>query len=168
MVKNGKSKKNTVDPYLTAAIICEKILIEADGSATAIRIADIINIPAEQNLPLGEIVALPLCLLILIKSGDFRGQKSLAIRAINPSGQREESISMPLTFTDPPEGGQQVRSPVIPLKWDGAGLYIFEIVLDDKVYGRVPLRVNVLPKEPSEATNPPEEKPRTSKRGRRV
>ena len=144
MAKSGKAAKGKAGPYLAAAVICEKILIEQDGVTSAMRIVDIINLSSDQAPPpRGTIIGVPLALLIMLKSGDLRGDKEILIRLANPSGIIEDIGNILVTFVGPSEGGVNSQIPILALKWDTEGVYWYEIVMDNTIMTRIPLRVNV-------------------------
>ena len=54
MARDRKKGSKNPGPYLTAAILCEKILMEPDGVHTAVRIVDTLNLPSDLPLEKGE------------------------------------------------------------------------------------------------------------------
>ena len=74
-------------PYLSSALLCEKVLVENDGVKSAIRIVDrinhspIVSDTAEAMKPFD----LPLFLLLKFKSGSARGPMLLKVRFNAPS-----------------------------------------------------------------------------------
>ena len=102
MAKSGKAAKGKTGPYLTAAMICEKILKEEDGVTSAMRIVDIVNLPGDQSLPPpGTVIGLPLALLVMLKSGDFRGDRDILIILATPSGIKVELGKVRVVFDRP-------------------------------------------------------------------
>ena len=72
-------------PHVSAGVICESILQEADGTVSIIRIVDRVV----QNVAPGHPVvpaSVPLTLAIMLTSGDCRGAWRLSIQALLPGG----------------------------------------------------------------------------------
>lgn len=166
MAKSGKPGKEKAGPFLLIAVLCENVLTEQDRVLSLIRVVDIISLPSAPPPPPGPglAVALPLTMLIMLKPGDFRGQKELRIVQVNPSGVREETGRATFTFTGPDEGGVVSRSQQINLIWDKEGLYWYELVLGGTLLTRIPLRVNIV--QPDASTPKPleEDKPAPKRR----
>jgi hypothetical protein len=77
----------TDGPYLTAAFLCEKVLREADGVLSAVRIVDRWNIngPTETLTP----AVIQASLVLMFKSGIYRGSAQLTITRSPHSRTRE-------------------------------------------------------------------------------
>ncbi len=153
------AKKRTPDkkrslPYLAAALLCERVLIEPDHVTSAIRIVDTVTLPGEPLPEAGAVLALNLSLLLIFKSGAARGERQLRLRLVNPSRKGEDVARPVINFTEPPEGGTAMSIPLL-LKWEREGLYWFEVLLEGKLYTRIPLRVRIAPPAaPQEAPAP--------------
>lgn len=133
-------------PFITAALIAEKVLTEPDKVSTLVRIIDRTSIPADfaANFPQGENVLLPLAGFFCVKAGTFSGTCRMRLYQIGPSGS-EQQVGDEGTFVFPanePDAGINVQSPVV-VKWEGAGQYWFEMRLDNVPFCRVPLHINV-------------------------
>ena len=65
-------------PFLAAAVICERVLAEADNVWSAMRIVDGITMQdpiAEAHPPALEMMLAPnLTILVMVKSGSFQGK----------------------------------------------------------------------------------------------
>ena len=133
----------TGGPYLTAAYFCEKVLREQDGVLSTIRIVDrwTVNGPTEA-MPLTVIQA---SIVVLLKSGLYRGTGRITATPISPSNQRMEPIILPVVFGgDDDNGGGAVLPIGFPAQEDG--LYWFEISLEGQglpayVVTCIPMRV---------------------------
>jgi hypothetical protein len=80
-------------PYLTAALFCEKILQEVDGSVSVIRIADRVQLKASiQGMSPEAVKELNLLAtlhgIICLKSGDVVGDFTINIAPTSPSGKK--------------------------------------------------------------------------------
>lgn len=143
-------------PYLSAALICEKVLVEHDNVKSAIRIVDRLTTP---DLP----IDFDSFLLIRIKSGWARGTYALRIDLVKPSGDSPPPLLQNIHLE-----GEEDRGIDIVLnsriRFEVAGIYWFKISLDDKFLTRIPFRVVHIPAViqrhepgvgPSPAQNPP-------------
>lgn len=130
-------------PYLTAAVICEKILQEKDETISVIRMVDRFNVTVNalgspENLPP---IPINLGLLISLKSGEARGRYTVKLRIVSPSGlQTLPDQLLPVLF----EGGEDRGANLIlnlNMVIDQEGVYWFGIFLEETLLTRVPLRV---------------------------
>jgi len=116
----------TGGPYLVAAFFCDRVLREQDGVVSVIRIVDrwTVNGPAE-SMPL---TVLQTNLVILFKSGLYRGTGQITITPISPSNARMEPIVLPIVFGGDDDAGTGAILPIgFPVQGDGP--YWFEISL---------------------------------------
>ena len=114
-------------PYLTGVFFCEKILREADGILSFIRIMDKVTVagPAESIQP----TVIPLNLVIMGKSGMHRGSGQITLTPTTPSGEKMPPIAMAVVFEgDNDRGFAAIGTIGFPIK--EAGAYWFEIALD--------------------------------------
>lgn len=135
-------------PYLTAALICEKVLIEQDNTPTTIRIIDRI-ITNTVTITVGgspstapvepEPEPFNLTLFISLKSGKARGKSAVKIALEQPSGIKRPPQELPILF----EGEDRGVNLILPFKMkpDPEGLYWFHVSLEDEFLTRIPLRV---------------------------
>jgi hypothetical protein len=133
----------TGGPYLTAAFFCDKVLREADGVLSAIRIVDRWNVSGPTELMQPSL--LQGTLVVLLKNGAYRGQAAITITPISPSNERMQQIALPVMFDDLDEKGAGI---VIPMAFPAqeSGLYWFEIVLSGQAIAphtisAIPMRV---------------------------
>jgi len=133
-------------PYLTAALICERVLIEKDDVLSPIRIIDrLINqtltiiAGGAPTPPEPEPDPVTLTLFISLKSGKARGTHQVKIALEQPSGIKSRPQELPVLF----EGEDKGANLILPfrIKPDPEGLYWFHILLDDELLTRIPLRV---------------------------
>ena len=148
-----KSKKSAVSggPYLTGAFFCEKALEETDRVPTFIRVMDILTIeePKLPAQPLGQPEIMPavlVTLVVMLKSGDEKGKRTLRIDTVTPSLKRRKGTDQTISFSGG-EGGVHLRGPV-PHPVNEEGVYWHEVRLDGKLLTRIPLRVVYSPTKP--------------------
>lgn len=128
-------------PYVHVACFCERVLQEADGVLSAIRIVDRFFIQMDSNSGAGPapLPPIPATLLIMLKSGSARGTIELRIESEAPDGLRQSMLTVPVLF----EGEDRGHNLVLPLELQPrhAGLHWFDLLLEDRLLTRVPLRV---------------------------
>ena len=61
-------------PFVAAAVICEKVLVEADGVASIVRIVDKHLLNPKPPLPEGIKQAIEVVGFFSVKSGDIKGR----------------------------------------------------------------------------------------------
>lgn len=133
-------------PYLSAALICEKVLIEADGVKSAIRIVDRVTRQAFGPNPPEEMAPwdYDIYMFLRFKSGRARGPMTLEIQPEKPSGEYVPSQKMTIIFEGEDDRGidsiGQVR-----LKVDQVGIYWFNVILKGVRITRIPLRIIYVP-----------------------
>lgn len=130
-------------PYLQMAFFCEKILNEADGVKSFIRVVDRLTTTAAGP---GAPAQMPPTtytpfLAIGIKSGGARGSHEIRLFREPPSGIRDTDPLLSLTaLFEGEERGQGIIGPVT-MKLEQEGLYWFDLYVDDTLMTRIPFRV---------------------------
>ena len=127
-------------PYVQLATICEKALQEADGVLSIIRAVDRLTLTAQgtnvpDELPQGMLQP---TLVVALKSDDARGRHPVTLRIQQPSGLYLPERSFDVMF----EGEERGVNLILQLQIEAEeGLYWFEILVNDQLLTRVPLRV---------------------------
>lgn len=125
-------------PLLSMAVFCERVLKEADGVLSAIRIIDRITVVgATEDMPP---TSLRLQLLLGFKSGMMRGPARVRINPAPPSELTMPTIEFPLLFEGDDDRGAVVVADLNFLFRD-QGLYWFDVELLGETVTRIPLRV---------------------------
>ena len=134
------------EPYLLAAFICERVLIDQDKIPSYIRAIDTINLPVRTIEPL-MVISVNASLVVSLRPGERAGKQDtgLGIWLVDPSGKKRKLFFAKLvTF---PEKRTEKSSPTfginIYLEWEGEGRYSFEIHLNNKKVAVVPLKINL-------------------------
>lgn len=129
-------------PYLTAALLCERVIEDREGVLTAVRIVDRVIQTATGTGTPDTMPPAPvnLTLLIALKSGEARGRHDLQIQIENPSGLR---TPLAQAFSILLEGGDRGANLIVNLNFTALqeGLYWFDVYLDGVRITRVPLRL---------------------------
>lgn len=128
-------------PYLVAALLCEKVLQEKDETISVIRIIDRITLTVSA---LGSPETIPsttinLSALISLKSGSAKGRGTVKLRVETPSGLKLPDQLLPVLF----EGDDRGVNLIIAFNMviDQEGVYWFDILLDEQLFTRIPLRI---------------------------
>lgn len=127
-------------PFLGAAVLCEKVLNERDGVISVIRIVDRITLTAQggtlHEMPPGIV---NLNLFLMFKSGDARGAYQVSVRTISPSGPVISTAQFPLLMEGEDRGAALVAQ--IALEVREEGIYWFDVLLEENLVTRIPLRI---------------------------
>lgn len=128
-------------PYLAVATICEKVIEDKNGTLSLIGIVDRItaNIVAPELPSTMPPVPINLTVVIALKAGQARGRFSLKIRIEEPSGQQQPAAEIPIFL----EGEDRGMNALVPLNLLATqeGLYWFDVLFDDQLISRIPLRL---------------------------
>ncbi len=138
-------------PYVSA-LLCERVLQEGDGSLSAIRLIDQVNLaPIPHGLPPNvEIIpaVLTATLLVSLKGGKEGVLHRLAIRVHSPSGATQamtpQRVRMGSTIPGAVPGANVIIQLQASLKTEG--IYWFEVRLDGRRATAIPLRVAFAPR----------------------
>lgn len=132
---------NSEGPYLIAAIICEKILQEKDETISLIRMVDriVVTTNATGSPEAMPPVAMNLAALISFKSGSARGRYIVKWRTETPSGNRLPEQLLPILFEGDDRGVNLILS--LNMIAEQEGVYWFEVLLEEQLFTRIPLRV---------------------------
>lgn len=128
-------------PYLAAAFLCEKILQEKDEIVSIIRIVDRVTVtvpdaPFPETLPP---VPLNLSAFISLKSGNARGRHTIKWRTETPAGIKLPEQLLSALFEGEDKGVNLILA--LNMIVDQEGVYWFDVLLEDQLLTRIPLRV---------------------------
>jgi hypothetical protein len=130
---------NSTGPHVIAALICERLLMEQDGVASAIRIIDRIFFTVDESgTPIDP--NYQFTIYLNLKSDAARGSYKVKVEVEKPSTEREHIIEAPVLF----EGEDRGANVVIQtnLVAEDPGLYWYDVSLDDgDPITRIPMRV---------------------------
>ena len=129
-------------PFLSAALLCDRVLIEQDNTKSAIRIVDRITrfVAGPELRDSMEPFDHEMTLFPRFKSGRARGAFQLKIELLKPSGDSVPILNQTAIFEGEDDRGLDV---VIPMRMgvEMAGVYWFRAYLNDEIIARTPLRV---------------------------
>jgi len=144
MMQEQQQRRHPFDqgPHLSAAFLCERVLIEQDGVKSAIRIVDRTTRTVIGPSPPPEMPPFPhsYFLLLRLKSGQARGPATVTIRFVKPSGESPTPLIQTIHFEGEDDRGVDLVTQ-LQVEFDRAGLYWFDVYLDDVRITRIPLRI---------------------------
>ena len=133
-------------PYLVAAQLCERVLTEADGVKSVIRIVD--RISRQQFGPTISAEMEPfeyeLFIFVQFKAGSARGPMVFELKMVKPSGESPNPLKSTINFEGEDDRGVDIVMRM-KIKFDLAGLYWFYVSLNDTNLTRMPLKVIYIP-----------------------
>jgi hypothetical protein len=133
-------------PYLIAATLCERAIQEGDGVLSLIRVVDkVTQAVAGPTVPdKMPPIQVNLTLVVVLKPGEARGRYRLGVRPEAPSGQRLPDAELPVSFAGAPDAGANLLLGINMIA-EEEGLYWFDVLLDDQLLTRTPLRIEYSP-----------------------
>jgi hypothetical protein len=127
-----------IRPYLNLATICERHILEADGTLTLFRVVDRFTITgATEEMP---VTTLSFTLVVNFRSGHYRGPLDLSLQIIDPDQRSVQEIRLPVQFEAPEEKATQMIGQVV-LAVKQHGLHWIIVRLAQEEYTRIPVRV---------------------------
>lgn len=132
-------------PYVQVAAICERVLQEADGVLTLVRVIDRLIVSARapagfvapSQLPEGG--AAMVTLVAMLKSDDAHGRYPIKLRVQQPSGAYYPDRDFDVLF----EGQERGVNIIVAIEIEVIeGLFWFEIFINEhRMLTRIPLRL---------------------------
>jgi hypothetical protein len=139
-------------PFLAAALLCETLLREEEGTLSLVRVIDHATITApEEVLKSGQPIPFRTFLVVSFRAGTFDGPATIGIRpsgpsgttVVGPAGAPAEKQEYPVLFEGRSRGPNSGVNFNIQMTigLSEAGPYWFDIFLDEELVTRVPLLV---------------------------
>lgn len=134
-------------PFLSAAVLCEKVLIEQDGIKSAIRIIDRVTRTVVGPEPPIEMEPwdYDVTLLLKLKSGWARGVYPIRVEIAKPSGERTTPVTDSVLFEGEEDRGVDIVGNM-RIRFTQTGIYWIYIYLSDELLTQLPFRVIYMPK----------------------
>lgn len=124
-------------PFLTAALICERVLQEQDGVPSAIRIIDRVFFGTDEEGTLLQ-PHHPITLFVSFKAGAARGSYPIAVHVEKPSAETDSLLEASMFFEGEERGANLILSAMFAPEMPG--LYWFDVYFDGDRVTRIPLR----------------------------
>jgi len=131
--------------YLNFAVICEKVLREADDVLSFIRIVDQVNVtivtPPGVEVPpeLPQTSSVPLTFAVGLKSAGYAGPVVVKLRVEAPAGLRLPEFQTTQQIAQADRGVNLIFPMQLPVQDEG--IYWFVVEVSGDVLTRVPLRI---------------------------
>jgi hypothetical protein len=134
-------------PYLSAALLCEKVIQEKDESISLIRLADRVHYHVEgpAGLPAGIRPIIAMHAFLSLKSGPISGEHTIKMVSENPMGNRKEVLNQKINLLGKDHGQNLIVNMNLGVEHDG--LYWFDIFFDEELLTRIPLTIIAAPKQ---------------------
>jgi hypothetical protein len=128
-------------PFVTAAVICEKVLQEKDGVLSLVRIIDRLTHTIRAASMPADLPKVPFQFVIFLsfKSGSAKGRSQVEVVSEDPSGQRNSLFSSSVLFEGEERGGNLLVN--AGMEFNMEGLYWFDVLLDGRRVSRIPFRI---------------------------
>ena len=128
-------------PYVQMAAICERVLQEKDGVLSIVRVVDRFTITVSGPTPPEEMPpgTISLTMVIMLKSGFIRARHNLRIVPTTPSGQNLPELSAGVLLEGEDRGVNVFFNIQMPVREEG--LYWFDVLLENQLLTRIPLRL---------------------------
>lgn len=129
-------------PYLSTAVLCEKVLAEKDGVVSLIRIIDRLIVTASGPEPPEKMppMSFTTTAFLSFKSGFAKGSNTVKLLLRDPSSNQVGPETLLPVFLEGDERGTNTTLNVT-LQLKEEGLYWFDVLLGDRLVTRIPLRV---------------------------
>ena len=133
-----------IQPLLQVATICERVISEADGTVSLIRIIDRFTVGGQsEEMPAA---LLQFQVVVLFRSGNYRGRLELSLATHDPDMRVVSQVKFPLDFEGDAERGNNTVA-AVNMQVNKEGLYWIIVSLAESECTRIPLRV-VYQKQP--------------------
>lgn len=133
-------------PTLSAALVCERVLQEKDGTISVIRIVDGVELAAPPGAKLPAPGApIPLAVLVAVKSGGTRGRQAFRVTITGADGRSAlgPEIGFETSFERDESGHNLILNVMLQVR--ESGLYWLEVYWegDHIPLGRTPVRIDL-------------------------
>jgi hypothetical protein len=130
--------EHTMRPYVQVAAICQVPLAESNGCFSLIRIMDRVAFHGPTDaMPQQSLGAYSL--VVILKAGEMSGKYTLKVVPRTPSGKELQGLQVPALFERDERG--VILSVPLGLVVEEEGLYWFDVMIEQDVLTRIPLRV---------------------------
>lgn len=129
-------------PVCVAMLICDRVIIGIDQTATIVRIVDTVGVPDDPERKVGLPVEIGgVTLFVSVKRGGADGEYPLTLVSRGPNGKRSRIGEMKFLAEGEQQRGANMVG-AIRFVWWGEGLYWYELeTASRKVIGRTPMKV---------------------------
>jgi hypothetical protein len=131
----------TGGPFITAALLCDRVLQESDGTISIIRILDRYTLTNIGPQAPAQMPPLPLAMTLFLsfKSGIARGTFRVKVTITTPSNIEDSLGQMSMLCEGEDRGNNIITS--LRLNFTESGLYWINVYLEEQLVTRIPLRL---------------------------
>lgn len=140
--RRGTSHKAVGGPYLSAALFCDSILEERDGTLSAFRIIDAVTLKIPDSTPSDQALPIGVWFLLIFKSGNSPGKHEVRVDMRSPSGKTKRGEPQTYDLSPPQYGGINLRL-MTTLTVKNGGVFWADAYLDGKPISHTPLNIVV-------------------------
>lgn len=133
-------------PYLSAALFCDQIIEERDGTLSAIRIIDTMTLRIPHEVPEDQPFPLQVSFLLIFKTGNAAGTHQFRIDLRSPTGKIKRGPTEDHEFLPQPHGGVNFRVK-LGIEVKKSGIFWADVYLDGKPIAHAPFNI-VVEREP--------------------
>lgn len=136
-----ESGEKVEGPWLSLAVICEKVIEDKENRLSLIGLMDRITFAAAGPEAPAQMPPVTISLMVVVgfKSGFARGSYMVGMQPVSPSGKRGPLLSTQLLFEGEDRGANFISQVMANLT--EPGLHWFDIMLENRVVTRIPLRI---------------------------
>lgn len=130
-------------PYVAAAFLCEKVLVEQGNIPTFVRVVDRFGVPKFSGpIPPGvQQQPLQVTLVVILKAGDLgAGNHKMTIKLQKPDKSYALEQSVPVFFQGSDDNGAMLALPILVAAPE-EGLHWFDVMFEGSLLTRIPMRV---------------------------
>ncbi|HEY0547052.1 MAG TPA: hypothetical protein VGC91_16865 [Pyrinomonadaceae bacterium] len=143
--------ENKEKPYLSIAAICQQVLQEKDEVLSGIRFIDTLTLTTQGDNPPEALppFAIGVSAIVAFKSGLARGKRNVSIALYSPNGEKLTSTApQTVIFQEDHQGVNIIMRMEVVTKLEG--LYWFDVLMDEELVTRMPLRIIYAPDQAAE------------------
>ena len=127
-------------PLVTAALICDDVIIATDGAPTIVRVVDNVAVALPPSLPPNSQPAIQVTAFFAVKAGDLTGDHEFSISVRRPGGKSAASQKWTVRFDGAETGGNLKLHVGLPAAV--FGLYWLDLMWKGEVLSSTPFKVS--------------------------
>jgi hypothetical protein len=136
-----ESLEKVEGPWLLVAVLCEKVIEDKGGQLSLIGIIDriVLAVSGPDTPPQMPPFTVQLNAVVKFASGFVRGNLSVGLQPVSPSGVRGPMISGQMLFEGEDRGVHFISQ--VTANLTESGLYWFDVLVEGRTVSRIPLRI---------------------------
>lgn len=128
-------------PYVQVGTICERALQEKDGVVSLVRVVDrfTVTLPGPPTPDRTPASTIGVTIVVMLKSGIYRGTGNLKIVPVAPSGQKLRELSVAVFLEGEDRGVNVILNAQFVVQEEG--IYWLDVSFQDQLLTRIPMRI---------------------------